>query len=147
MSHISHESAMNLCHLLRSACLHNCQLLYSCSSCLFQCHCQCNCYPLHNRCARSGWPSWQSFISIFQAHLGASCLSWLPEASWYEILPMVHMRPMAIALHYSVKKHMEWCTPDIYENFQFNSPVWGELTVVSSRENALQFVFNGSKRL
>ena len=57
---------------------------YSCSSCLFQCFWQHNCYLLYSGCTCSGCSSWSSFISItFQAHLGASCLRlrWLPEKS------------------------------------------------------------------
>ena len=67
-----------------------------------------NCYPLHNRCARSSCPSWLSFISIiFQAHLGTSCLQ---EKSSYTKFPM---RPMAITLNYSFQK---WRTSDILES-------------------------------
>ena len=99
---------------------------YSRSSCLFRCHCQHNCYPLYNRCARSGCPSWLSFISvIFQAHLGAS---WLPEkSSCTKILLTVHMRPVAIALNYSVK-NVRNDARQIY--MQCNSLVWGSLTLV-----------------
>ena len=68
--------------------------IYPHSSCLFQCHCQHNCYPLCNRCACPGCISWLFFVCIiFRAHLQAS---WLPSCT--KIFLTVHIQPMAIAL-------------------------------------------------
>ena len=113
-----HASAVkqNLCRL---PCLHNCIHRHTVatvprSSCLFQCHCQHNCCFLYSKCPRSNCPSWLSSISvIFQTHLRASCLRlclcsskcWLPSCT--KIL-------LTVTLNYSVQKHTEQHTPDIY---------------------------------
>ena len=89
-------------------------------------------YPLFNMCARSGCNSWLPFISaIFQSHLGAS---WLPSCT--KILLKVRTRPAAIALYYSVKNIRNDVRQIIIiiiiifdEKSQFNSLVWGSLTL------------------
>ena len=51
------------------------------------------------------------------------------RSSYTKILLMVHMRPAAITLNYSIENIRNNIRQKIYEKFQFDSLVWGSLTL------------------
>ena len=128
----------HLCHLLHSACLHNCQPLYtysrySCSSCLFQCRCMPtqHAIPCTIGAHVLAVLPWINFQAYLKAKLAVR------EFKLYEYLTYICMHPMAIALNCCAKKYTEQCTPDIRicEKTQ-TSLVWGSLMLapITSRK-------------